>query len=62
VSYVLCKTCARAPDCVYRKGRENVFQCEEFEGERTAGLQPSEKRGSSAESGAAFRQPLRTTA
>ena len=32
MSYQLCKCCSREDECVHRKGRISVFQCEEFEG------------------------------
>lgn len=40
MGYRLCTTCARREECVYRKGRERVFRCEEFEGERPGKREP----------------------
>ena len=32
--YGLCKVCVHAGNCEHQRGRQQVFQCEEFEGER----------------------------
>ncbi|MFO8009104.1 MAG: hypothetical protein R6V05_15370 [Candidatus Brocadiia bacterium] len=40
MDYRLCTTCARRQECVYRKGRREVFRCEEFEGERPEKREP----------------------
>ena len=42
--YELCKSCVHMEDCVYRLGRDQVFQCEEFEGERPKARKPEEMR------------------
>jgi hypothetical protein len=43
MGYLLCKTCVHRKSCVYRKGRKDVFQCEEFKGERPQQRKPAER-------------------
>ena len=57
--YELCKVCVHTGDCEHQRGREQVFQCEEFKGERPKARKSGRKRRRAA--GRKKKTPVRSS-